>query len=121
MESEPPMPRSKGGRVMTRFRRRKEEVKILNNAIQAIQRSESDHLTADILEPPKRGKEIFERELAKDVKAYMMERVRFFLDNCPSEKLDPDAALGRLHPAGEEVVGRDAADERPLCRSEATW
>ena len=98
------MPRSKGGRVMTRFRRRKEEVNILNNTIQAIQMLESGHLTTDILELPKRGKENFESDLATELKADMMERVRFFLNNCPSEKLDPDAALGRLHPAEEEAM-----------------
>ena len=95
---------------MTRFRRRKEEVKILNNAIQAIQMLESGHLTTDILEPPKRGTESFESDLAKEVKADMMERVKFLLNHCPSEKLDPDAALGRLHPLEEEAMGQDAAN-----------
>ena len=109
LESEPPRPSSKGGRVVARFRRQKEEIKLLNRSIQAVQMLESGQISSEILSGTK-GKRSFEGELAKEVKADMLERIRHFLTNCPSEKLDPDAALGRLHPPEEENLGKNAAD-----------
>ena len=56
------------------------------------------------------GKRSSECGLVKEVKVDRLKRIRHFLTNCPCEKLDSDAALGRLHPQKEEDLGKHMAD-----------
>ena len=56
------------------------------------------------------GKRSSECGLVKEVKVDRLKRIRHFLTNCPCEKLDSDAALGRLHPPKEEDLGKNIAD-----------
>ena len=82
---------------------------MLNMSIQEIRVLRSGQMSPEMLSEPK-GKRSLEGELVKEVKLDMLRRIRQLLTNCPCEKLDSDAALGRLHPLKEEDLGKNTAD-----------